>query len=129
MASVLRRRPALQPVSVRARWLGDIGPGHLDRGSAVLELAARTAKGPVAACYWVKRLAGPGGRTEGYRLAKFASAEAHDVDVSFGPAAEAWSCDCGDYCWRSSVRPGGGCKHTVGLAQALKEVGHAADRA
>jgi hypothetical protein len=124
--SVLRRRPALKPVSVRARWLGDHGPGHPDAGTAVLELIAQTARGRVVTVNWVRRILGPGGRVEGYRLTRFGSGEVYDVDVSFGPDARSWSCDCPDYCWRSTCRPGGGCKHTIGLHNALGEVCHVA---
>jgi hypothetical protein len=109
------------PVHGTCRWFGPIDAARLDAGQAVLEIAANDN----ANSYWVRTIRDEQGQLLGYRLTKFgagseAEAVTYDIDITFGPDANSWTCECLDFLTR---RRDGGCRHIASLRSALTKLG------
>jgi hypothetical protein len=106
-----RQRKPLQPVNVRARFVGGATEQDLANGAAVLSVTD-AATGDEAA-YWCEAVYNAGQRV-GFRLRKLGSGALHDLPGDLS------GCDCGDRTHRPD-RPGG-CRHMAALRQALPTV-------
>ncbi len=93
-------------VEVSGRWLRGLD----ESGTGLLEITGTL--------YGVLEIHAEDGRVLGYRLVKSArdGGEVYDVDTTFGPAPEFYSCECLDFLTRR--RPTG-CRHCLGLHKAL----------
>jgi hypothetical protein len=123
MTTVLPRRARAKvspPVHGTCKWFGPIDAGRLDKGQAILEIAANDN----ANSYWVQSIRDEKGVLLGYRLTKFgagseAEAVSYDIDITFGLDANSWTCECLDWLSR---RRNGGCRHVASLWHALRRV-------
>jgi hypothetical protein len=123
MATLSPRRARAKvspPVHGTCKWFGPIDAARLEAGQAVLEIAANDN----ANSYWVQSIRDEKGVLLGYRLTKFgadseADAVSYDIDITFGPDANSWTCECLDFLSR---RRNGGCKHIAALRHALRRV-------
>jgi len=108
MYTLLKPRPAVQPVHGSARWL--TRPTMDCPG----QLAIRTERG-LDTLYEVHMLlAGDQGEHLGWELRKLSDpGTVYHIDVTAG-----WLCDCADPTFRQ--RP---CKHVLGLQHGLKMIG------
>ena len=113
----IRPRKPLQPVSVRAQFVGGATRQDILDGSAVLSIVSGDPTDSDESAYWCLALY-DGGRCAGFRLTKFGTGEVYDVPRSLD------ACTCGDGTYRPE-RPGG-CKHQQALRQALPAVSNAA---
>jgi hypothetical protein len=125
MATATLRRARAKvspPVHGTCKWFGPVDAGRLDAGQAVLEIAGENGN---ANSYWVRTIRDEKEQLLGYRLTKFgadseAEAAAYDIDTTFGPDANSWTCECLD--WLSRRRDGG-CRHIASLRSALAKLG------
>ncbi|HKI36884.1 MAG TPA: hypothetical protein VKA46_33840 [Gemmataceae bacterium] len=111
-----RQRSPLQPVNVRARFVGGATRQDVIDGAAVLSITSGDATDQDESAYWVEGLF-LGDKCLGFRLRKFGSEEVYDVPRALD------SCTCADATYRPE-RPGG-CKHQVSLRQTLPTVSKA----
>jgi hypothetical protein len=61
------------------------------------------------------------GKVTGYSLRRIDTGKTHHVDISFGPLAAHWTCDCPDSCWRDRID--GACIHKKALFALLNHAG------
>jgi hypothetical protein len=107
-----KQRKPLEPVNVRAYFVGGASRQDVLDGAAVLSLTDLTTNEEAA--YWCRALY-DGGRCTGFRLTKLGSpADVYDVPRALT------GCDCPDAAYRPE-RPGG-CRHQQALRQALPTV-------
>lgn len=106
-----RQRKPLEPVQVKAYFVGGASRQEVIDGSAVLSITDLGTGEEQA--YWCEALY-DGGRCVGFRLHKFGGEEVYDLPRDLS------GCDCGDRTHRPE-RPGG-CRHMAALQQALPTV-------
>ena len=108
-----RQRKPLQPVNVRAVFVGGATRQDVIDGQAVLSIVTGDDTDRDEKPYWVKALF-DGERCVGFSLTTFGTGEGHIL------SRDLKSCTCGDALYRPN-RPGG-CRHQAALRQALPTV-------
>ena len=105
-----RQAKPLQPVNVRAVFVGGATRDDVIAGQAVLSIKDGDDD---ESAYWCRAIF-TGERCTSFQLTKFGTGEVYDLPRNLA------GCDCPDRTFKSE-RPGG-CKHMVALKQALPTV-------
>ena len=108
-----RQAKPLQPVNVRAVFVGGATRDDVIAGQAVLSIVTGDDSDRDEKPYWIKALF-DGERCVGFSLTTFGTGEGHIL------SRDLRSCTCGDALYRPN-RPGG-CRHQAALRQALPTV-------
>ena len=108
-----RKPKPLQPVNVKATFVGGATRRDVIDGQAVLSIVSGDDSDRDETAYWCLAVY-DAGRCVAFRLVKFGSGEQYDLPRDLS------SCDCPDRTYKPE-RPGGR-KHMVALQQALPTV-------